>query len=264
MSQDVVKQEKNLPSTQSTSSEQVLKSDVVIPKLLLMQGLSELVAARKAAQGDMVRSTTGEKLGDDTHPVQVIPLTFQNLWMLSEKIGNKYEFRGYEPRTSANEAAPWDFKAGGTDWKRTKVMNLFALLPADIEAQKAAMAEFETSGNMDLDKVLLPVVIPFRNTSFKAGKDIATLFAKAEAISRQVGKTIPAYGNMVSLKCEQQKNDKGAFFVFATEPAGKTSPEHREAAASWYGTLSSGAANIQVDAADESEAAADPTVGASF
>lgn len=255
MKNEVVKQESNLPAEAgSMNQETVLKSDVVIPRLLLMQGLSDLVNDRKAAQGDMVRSTTAEKLGDDKSPVNIIPLTFQNLWMISEdQTGKgKYEFRGYEPRTAANEAAPWDFTMNGTKWKRTKVMNLFALLPSDIEAQKEELKKFEETGDMNLDKVLLPVVISFRSTSFKAGKEVATLFAKAEAISRQVGKAVPAYGNMLELHCHQEKNDKGAYFVFSTMAAGKTLPEHRAVAATWYETLSKG--NVKVHDAEEGEA----------
>lgn len=234
-------------------AEKVLSSDVVIPKLLLQQGLSEFVNERKAQQGDIVRSTTAEKLGDDRNPVAIIPLTFQNLWMLSEDaLGKgKYEFRGYEPRTALNENAEWDFQRDGTSWRRTKVMNLFALLPADIDAQTAELKKFEETGEIpDLDKALLPVVVSFRNTSFKAGKEVATLFAKAESISRQIGKAVPVYGQTLLLGAYADKNDKGSFFVFETKAAGKTKPEHREAAATWYETLTRMGANIKVDESD--------------
>lgn len=259
---EVMKKETNVPATGTPAQGgQVLKSDVVIPKLLLMQGLSDFVADRKAQQGDMVRSTTAEKLGDPETPVKVIPLTIQNLWMTQEEIKGKYEFRGYEPRTPENENAEWEFMANGVRHKRTKVLNLFALLPQDIDAYSKEMKKFKETGELpDLDKVVLPVVIPFRNTSFKAGKEIVTLFAKAESVARQLGVNVPAYGSMIELGCHQEKNDKGAFFVFDTAPAGKTPAEYKEAAASWYATLSSGA-NIKVDDGEDGADSASGDVG---
>jgi hypothetical protein len=251
---EVMKKETNVPAAASPAQGgQVLKSDVVIPKLLLMQGLSEFVNDRKAQQGDMVRSTSAEKLGDPETPVRVIPLTIQNLWMVQEEIKGKYEFRGYEPRTPENENAEWEFMHNGARHKRTKVLNLFALLPKDLDAYAKEMKKFKETGELpDLDKVVLPVVIPFRNTSFKAGKEVVTLFAKAESVARQLGVAVPAYGSMIELGCHQEKNDKGAFFVFDTTPAGKTPAEYKEAAASWYATLTSGA-SVKVDDSDERE-----------
>lgn len=256
MTKEVMNQQTNLPATQAPAqkTETVLKSDVVIPKLLLMQALSDFVVEKKAQSGDMVRSTTVEKLGDEKNPVAVIPLTFQNLWMLSEDVTGKgkMEFRGYEPRTALNEHLDWDFTRDGTNWKRTKVMNLFALLPADIDAQEAELKKFEETGEMpDLDKVLLPVVIPFKNTSFKAGKEVVTLFAKAESVSQQIGKDVPVYGQTLLLSCTPEKNEKGHFYVFHTSRGGKTDAKYIASASSWYSTLTKMGAAIKVDESDE-------------
>ena len=265
MSTEMQKSETNLPSSPLPQGTTVLKSDVVLPKLLLMQGLSDLVSERKAQQGDFVRSSTAEKLGDNTTPVEFIPLTFQNLWLVSEDQkgdGKKYEFRRYEPRTALNENDPWDYIEAGTKWKRTKIMSLFALLPKDIEAQAKMLKEFEETGEMpDVDKVLLPVVIQFKNTSFKAGKEVATLFAKAESISRTLGKTVPAFGTTMRLSCVSDKNDKGNFYVMKVESAGKTKAEYKDSAANWYSQLMSLGAAIKIDDSDVSveEAASEPT-----
>lgn len=251
---DLVKQETNLPTTQMHHVESVLKSDIIIPKVLLMQGLSDFVKARKATIGDMVRSTTVQKLGDDKTPLEVIPLTFQNLWMISEDQkgdGKKYEFRRYETRNAGNETLDWDFKENGTNWKRTKVMHLFALLPGDIMAQQAALDEFKKTGELpDVESALLPVVIPFRSMSYKyAAKTVSTFFAKAQSLSEQMGVVIPPYASTLKLFCRNETNEHGDFFVFMVEGAGKTQKEYREAAAAWYKTLTSGA-NVKIDDSD--------------
>jgi hypothetical protein len=251
---EVMKQETNLPVAHSKRTENVLASDVLIPKVLLMQGLSDLVMKQKTAKvGDMVRSTTAEKLGDEKSSIDIIPLTFQNLWMLSEQVGKKFEFRRYEPRNASNEMAEWDYTEGNTPWKRTKVMHLFALLPADIEAQMKEIQAFKETGELpSLDKALIPVVIPFRNMSYKhAAKDVATFFAKAQSMSELVKQEVPAYTMTLRLSCKELTNDKGVFYVYNVSQAGKTKPEYREFAQSWYKTLTSGA--VKIDEADEGD-----------
>lgn len=256
MNTEVVKTNTNMPAT-FMQSEQVLKSDIVIPKLLLMQGLSDFVSDRKAQAGDMVRSTNAEALGSDKKPMDIIPLTFQNLWMVSENLsgdGKTFDFTGYEARTIHNENEEWEFFKDGHKCKRTKVMNLFALLPQDIDAQSAMLAEFEKTGAIpDVDKALLPIVIQFRSSSFKAGKDVATIFAKARSISEMTGKNIPAYGTTLKLSCYQEKNDKGTFFIYSVSPAGKTKDTYLEVAKTWYEILMKQTAAIKVDEGKEEE-----------
>jgi hypothetical protein len=254
MSNEVMNRSGTDVAVATDKSGEVLRSDIVIPKLLLMQGLSELVTDRKAQLGDIVRSTTAAKLGDDKQPVEFIPLAIQNAWMIQEdqKGNGKYEFRRYEPRTAKNEDAPWDYVEAGSKWKRTKVMNVYALLPKDVEAQDAMLKNYHETGEApDVNNVLLPVVIPFRNTSFSAGKTVATHFAKAESLSQMVGKKIPAHGTTFQLHCFGDKNDKGAFFVYKVETKGKTDAKYLTACQTWYSTLSTGAANIRVDDRDD-------------
>lgn len=245
--------------------QQILQSDIVIPKVMLMQALSDLVEEKKAQAGEMVRSSTGEKLGDESKPLDFIPLMYHSLWMLSEDVkgkGNKsdFEFRGYEPRVPLNERLEWDFERNGTKWRRTKTMHLFGLLPRDIDAQASAIKEFEETGEVDIEKALLPVCIALRNMSFKhAAKDVTTFFAKAESIAAQTGKAVPLYGATVQFTCKKEKNDKGAFYVFNMKPAGKTKPEYKAAAKTWFETLCRNV--VKVDDSDIAEDAKEADQG---
>ena len=163
-----------------------------------MQGLSDFVSERKAQQGDMVRSTTVEKLGDPECAVNIIPLKLSTSWRESEKIGQKFEFRKSYPRTAGNEALTWSFyrnpqgqefdkpgQLGATEWQRTKVIDLFALLPKDVENFAKEMAAIAKSGEIpDLTKTVLPVNISFRVTSFNAGRAVATFFAQVAEMAQ--------------------------------------------------------------------------------
>lgn len=252
-----MKQESNAPAPAPyipQAKQEILRSDVIIPKLLLMQGLSDFVMERKAQSGDMVRSTTAEKMGGEKAPINIIPLSYVSLWMNSEKIGVKYEFRGYEPRTAKNEMWPWEFKENGADWKRTKVMHLFALLPQDIDSQSEELAKFKSTGEMpDFDKALLPVVIPFRGMSYTAAKSVASFFTKVDSLANQAGEAFPSYGMTLPLSCVLDKNDKGTYYVYEVGKAMKTAEKYLKAAATWHETIGKMGTSLKVDEADVGE-----------
>lgn len=257
--------EVTVPVTQ-TSEQEILNSDIVIPRLLLMQGLSDFVAERKKSpigepigQGDMVRSTTAEVLGNPEEPVEFIPLKMTAAWILKEKIGGKYEFRGIEPRTALNEDAPWDYVKNGADWKRVKALNVFALLPSDISQFHEEMESVLKSGEMpDLNKTILPVQISFQSTSFNAGKAVATFYAQIRDMTRY-NPAIKPYHYTLTLGCKQEKNDKGSYYVFEVGKTKKLDQKLVDEAARWY-TILNTLKDIRVDTSGDDEAA--PVQGA--
>jgi hypothetical protein len=246
--QAVTKTETNkaiVASAHIPGEEEILSSNVVIPKLLLMQALSAFVVDGKAVAGEFVRSSTVEKLGLKEKGVDIIPLTFTNTWVIKERVGNKYEFRGIEPMTAANQDLPWEFKQNGTDWKRVKSINLYALLPADIAAEKTEMDKAAKGEDADPDKALIPVLISFRSTSFPAGKDVVTHFAKAKKFK------LPGYVSTLTVSAHHEKNDQGAYFVMDVKTSGKTPKEYLETCEYWRTLISAG--KTQIDNSDETE-----------
>lgn len=258
MGTEVQKSESHVPATAPPPSTQqaVLKSDIVVPKVLCMQGLSKFVMDDKARAGQFVRSTNAEVLGGKDKPLEFIPLRFDSLWMNQEQITEKeWAFRGYEPRTALNETAEWEWiNDEGKKMKRTKTMHLYCLLPQDIDRQIQAIESFKETGDIDVDSALIPVVISFRNTSFKAAKDVSTLFLKAEELSKDLGVPVPVYGSTMALSTTMEENDQGKFYVLHVEPAGKTKLGHRAKAKSWMERMNS--MTVKVDDSDEKEAEA--------
>ena len=238
----------------------VLHSDVLIPMVLLMQGLSDLVAEGKAVMGDMVRSTTGEKIGSHKDPIEFVPLAIKNFWAVMEKVGQKHEFRKMVPRRAIvttddakaeqsrldcdreDENLPWEFQYRGTQWKRVKLLNVFALLPKDIKAFEAEVKKAKETGEMpDLDKTLMPVVIPFRSISFPAGRKVVTHFTKADAMAHLGAKP---HGFALTLSAYQDKNDKGTFYVYDVGNTRKLSKDELKFTEQWVNILGKGQAKI--------------------
>lgn len=220
-------------------SETLLTSDMIIPRVLLQQALSEAVSERKCMAGDIIRSTTKEVLGNDrAEPIKFIPITYKTTWILNEEINGKYEYRGVEPRTAQNENSDWEFFKDGGKWKRVKGVDVYALLSKDVDAD---IINTSLSGDEipDVDKVLLPVVIGFRSTSYQAGKAVINHFMKIKTLQAKLPHIAPFMYEM-SLACKCEKNDKGTFFIYdVPASSNKAKPEYIAAAREWHKVISS-------------------------
>jgi len=230
--------------------EDILNSDIVIPKILLMQGTSEFVAERKAQQGDIVKSITGEKIGDPEVPISIIPITFRNTWRHEEIVGGTAEFRYVESRDASNENDEWNYTRDGAEWKRTKVLDLFVLRPSDVDAQEAQATAGTKDEDFipDLSAVVMPHVISFRSTSYNVGQQLVSHFAKARSV--KTGKYpngCPAYLYTLGLDCVVKKNDKNSWFTWKVGATTKSTPAQILEAAKWHGILASQVKNIAVD-----------------
>lgn len=221
--------------------------DYLIPRVLLMQGQSEFVQERKATIGDMVRSTNYEKLGDDKNPLTIIPLKVVPLWRNEELVGKKYEFRSNEPRTRMNEKLPWEYVQNGVQWRRVQTLDCYCLLEKDVDADKAQ----SESDNVDLSKMLGPVVIRFSSLSFNASKLITTQFLNASMISAKRGVLIPPFRNKIVVGCRGESNDKGSFFLYMTTPGPVVNEYESKVAMEWYEQLNT-RTDLRVDEVEES------------
>jgi hypothetical protein len=151
---------------------------------------------------------------------------------------------------ASNQDAPWEFEKDGAQWKRTKAINVYALLPQDIVAERAEMEKVKKGEMPDPDKALVPVMISFRVTSYNAGKDVVTHFAKAKKFG------LPGYVSTLKLACVEDKNDDGSFYVFRVSASGKTSAEDQKTAQYWHEILRT--SRVQVDADEDEKPAATP------
>lgn len=247
--------------------QEILNTDVIIPRLLLMQGLSEFVTERKANLGELVRSTTLEKVGVVGGPaLNIIPLRVTAEWAEQERQGDKFKFRRAFPRTPGNEHFPWSFwrdmqgneydkpgALGATEWKRVKALNVFALMPGDIDAYDIEMEKVASEGRLpDLSKIVIPVMLSFRSTSYKAGQGVATFFKQLAEVAQRVP-TVRSYHYQLPLTVKVDKNDKGTFYVFQVGQATALNPKYHAVAERWTATLNA-LKDIQVDNTGDAEA----------
>ena len=222
------KQKNNLPAapegySAAWGSENIDASQLVIPKILCMQGLSQMVAEGEAQMGDIVDSMTGEQLGcgreKDFQPLNFVPLYSFQEWVVYDKLGgDKLQYVEKVPFGPTNADWKWDTEKQ----KRVLVMNFYVMLERDLE-----------------DRGALPYLLSFRSTSYKAGKKLAT-FVKKGALS---DRPAPAY--TYTLTANKTSNDHGTFYVLDVKKAGETDakfydPAQKGICFEWFKQLKAG------------------------
>lgn len=244
MSKEIAKQESTeltVGSLQEWGTQEVSSNDILIPKILAMQGLSQLVADGKAAIGELRDSVNGTFLGSPDKPLEFIPVHIDKVWVISEKKGDRFQYSRTEPVTRANENLPWEeIDEDGIVVRRDYTMNCYCLLPVDIE-----------------NGFPIPYTISFRRTSLRAGKK---LFTQMYVRNRQAG-LIPAAMKML-LSVQKIKNDKGTFFVFDTDISCKATADEQNAAFALFKTIQSGGA--KVDDSDLAEEVSEKPLSTQF
>lgn len=211
----------------SWGAENTTATDLVIPKLLIMQGLSDFVTDEKlqARQGEIRDSLEGRLLAKVGEPLKVIPFFFYNTWVEFEERNGKFEFTGITPRDHTNELAPQDWEEAGKKKRRDRTINCYVLLESELGG-----GEF------------LPYLLSFSRTGFKTGKKLVTLVEKLKQFN-----LAPAH-RVFELSAAKVSNDKGTWFGPEIAQVGETSKEHLALAYKWYMTVSKG--GVKVDNSD--------------
>lgn len=220
-------------NTQSSGSfsQGVDASDIIIPKILLMQAISQLVEDEKAKSGDFVHSLDEVVVGSkDKEPVELIVLGMY-------KTLQTFEDDNYiktEPLTSENSTLPYEEVINGVKVNRTKTMNYYVLRPEDIE-------------NM----AVFPMVVTFKRTSLKGGRKLATKLMMLEEFGAET------YAKTFLLTAKQEEGDKGKYYVMDIQDGRKTTDVEQAQAKKWIDRLDT--QNVQVHDTDEEVNVASPS-----
>lgn len=186
-----------------TENKEIFSNDIIIPKLWLMQEMSELAKDKKRKEiesGDFIDSQSEEVLLkiDIDNPekfMPIIPIKTFKRWQTFKHIkeGNeiKKEFVSSELIVlGKNHDYEYQFSEEGSDFSRKQVISAYVLLGED--AQKG---------------VVKPYIVDFASTSKKAGRnlvsDIKTLNARG----------LPSYVGWFKLGTHEDSFNDHTFFV---------------------------------------------------
>lgn len=194
---------------------EVSQSDIVIPKILLMQPISEMVSQEKAKYGDFVDSLTSQVIGNGTDGINVIPVAFKKYHLIMTKQSDgKFKFTRFDPiRTLMDEQKPYLDTEGGHAIERKLIRDFYVLIPS-ISA--------------------LPFSLQFKGMSSRAGAAFyTTAFATARA-----SRLMP-FATMFTITAKKTKNEKGNFAILDSKPMRRTTAEEFSNAKVWFNTINS-------------------------
>lgn len=215
--------------------EDISTEDIVIPKIMLMQPMSDLVTDGVAKIGEFRDSlNTSRILGYTTEkPVEFIVFGTFKRWM---EFKDKEFQRAFVWTPENAELKTEEITEAGELITRDVSLNFYCLLPDDIESGEA-----------------FPYVISCRMTSKQAGKDLSTHIKKLQMFKK------PSAAKVFVLTATKETNDKGTFFVLHTAVGRDATATEQAAAYEWYKLL--GKSKVRVDDSDvnKTTATASPT-----
>jgi len=212
-----------------TFGSQISAEDIILPKILLMQSISELVEddTNAAKSGDFVHSLDEVVVGSKANnPVEFIALGMYKTIQTFED--NKYvKTESWSPELAQ---LAYEETLGGKVVNRNTVMNYYVIRPSDIESMQ-----------------VFPFVISFKRTSLKGGKKLATKLMMLEEFGAEM------YAKTFKLVAKQEEGDKGKYYVMDIVDGRKSNEVEIKQAIKWTSRLA--ASEVKVHESDEADAA---------
>lgn len=219
--------------------EEIGASDIIMPKLLLMQGLSKMVSDGEAKLGEIVNSLTKEAIGGITNiktkeckSVEVVTFKAFKTWLEFDKVEGQWVYRRNFPHTVANADLALEETVNGIEVRRDLCLNYYVLLPDEIKAGSA-----------------LPYVISFRRTSMPAGKKIASAQTRWKAL----GAPNPVCHKSFLLSVVMKTKETNNYWAFEVEEGKNTDKLAQDECKKWYMALQK--MNVKIDDSDLAEEA---------
>lgn len=214
----------------------VSPQDLIVSKLLPMQGLSDKVMEGKAAFGEIRDSVTNECYASIQKPMEFIPFSYSPVWIEEEYNAQtkKYKYARTVPINHQNDGLP--FESEGI--KRTRQLNFFVLVVDEIKKG-----------------IPLPKLLSFKSTSIKAGRNLLT---QMDQINRAINKGKPDPARVVmKLSVTSEKNDKGTYAVLNVEKVRDSTPEEKAQVFVWFDIFKKHKNDVKIDEAHEEPASTD-------
>lgn len=214
----------------------LFSNDIIIPKIWLIQAMSELRKQKKADEGQFVDSTSAEILCDNGETLRFVVLKTFKRWQTFKQVTEngkiKKEFVSSEIMVlGKNENLAYDEVLEGEQLFRRQVISAYVLLEKDVR-----------------HKLNKPYIIDFASSSKGAGRkmisDINTLNANG----------LPSFTGFFEMSSKEQKFDDGSAFVKDINFGGYMSKEVVPFLVDCYKNLKTIENMIQIDDRDVIEA----------
>lgn len=235
---------KDLTAAMLKDATDVDAGDLLLPKVLLMQGQSKAVTKQRANIGDIVDSLEYKLLFTDKEKksVDIVPFHIGKSWVIFEKKKDKngqinVEFLRVVPFGADNADWKWDGEEKNAEGQVIQVrrdvsMDVYCLLADAIKTG-----------------IILPHVLSFRRTSYVAGKKLRTFEMMLKGAKR------PLASKVFTVRSDTREKDGRNFFAYDLAMGRDATQDEMLATGPWYLLVKN--SQVRVDDSDLREEAPD-------
>lgn len=200
---------------------QMTEQDIKIPRIKLIQKMSQKVDTGEAQVGELRDDLNNELLGNYDMPMLFLPVYLERKIIIKEKDSKgKWEFKEVVDYTGGKV----QFYNEDQTIKRTMVWDTYVLRPEDIAEGSP-----------------VPYRVGFQGASADGGRTLVS------HMNKLVAKGIPPFAYLLELTAKSVTNDKGTFGVMgmrvSTDENGKpveATPEQMSACDQWFDMIMTG------------------------
>jgi hypothetical protein len=207
------------------AGEEIDSMDILIPKLMLTQGLTKAVAKGKAKVGTYINSINLADMGDK---VEALVIQSYKVWQVYKVVPKKADEYVETLDYYGNENLEYNYELDGVAYKRKQVLGFYCLLLDEIKQGLA-----------------FPYIIDFKGASKSAGRELTSYFAKLRSIN------LPSFAKVFTFGTELVE-DEHTYYVKTVDIGRDITREELGAVKNWIGELKENKENIRVH--DEEEA----------
>lgn len=205
---------------------QIESKDIISPRLLLMNSLSDLVTVKGSDinAGDFVESLAQEVICEEGGTVEFVIVKAWKSWVTMLDNGSgKPKFVCEVPYTATNSNTPRETTdAAGISHKHFETHNFMILLTNDIK-----------------EEISFPMTLSFRSTGLMASKAIYSYASKLGMAARISGKKKkPIMSAVFKLSTLYMDNEKGKWYKPTVAKSRPTEKEELRVSKIWADTLS--------------------------
>lgn len=206
MKQELLKQESTeLTNKDFGAADGITSEDILIPRLAVMQSISEMVKNEQAKAGDIVNCMMNEVICPRGSMLDFIPIVSFKFWIIKRD----GDFESIVPAVSDQELA----------WKEDNIERIFnhafyVLLLKDIESGSA-----------------FPMQLTFRSTERQTAKILSTLLIHLKRAE------LASWDKYFSLGTYLKTKDKYSWYATAVKVGGDSSEKAKSEAKYWQGII---------------------------
>lgn len=188
----------------------VESKDLILPKILLQQAMSEAVKQRQAMSGDYFNTLTNEVVSNDKGEVELLPFFCRQSYVIEKWNGKRFEYFRTDTCLPGEAQRPFEEQVGSDRIKNVHCYDFFVLT--------------KDGG--------VPSIISFRSTSHKAGKQLFNLMYVLNISAKR-----PPADKWITLSRKEVSNDMGTFWTMDFKPSRQSTPEELKECLNWINTI---------------------------